>query len=107
MAITYAWSFPALDVVYNEDGLQDVVQTVHWVYTAVDGDYSAYVYGTVGLQPPGQPFVSFDALTPEIVTGWTVSALGQEKVSEMSAGLAAQIEAKKNPTSGPMSPPWG
>jgi hypothetical protein len=106
MAISYAWSFPTLDVVYSEDGFSNVVKTVHWIYTATDGSFSAYSYGTIGLASPGQPFTSYDDLTPEIVEGWVVSAMGQDKVDAMETSLASQVEALKNPTSGPLPPPW-
>lgn len=112
MAISYSWSFPTLEVIYNEvdpqtgDPVQNVVSVVHWIYTAVDGSFSASVYNTVSLPPPGIPFVSYDNLTPEIVEGWVVNALGQEQMTAMNASLAAQIEAKKNPTGGSLPPPW-
>lgn len=106
MSISYAWAFPTLEVAYSEDGFTNVVKTVHWVYTATEGSHSTYLYGTVGLANPGQPFTSYDTLTPEIVEGWVISVIGQDKVSEMEASLAAQIEALKNPTSGLMPPPW-
>lgn len=112
MAIEYSWDFPTLDVVYNEidpeteEPVQNVVSVVHWIYNAVDGDYSASIYGTVSLPPPGIPFVDFDDLTPEIVEGWVVNVLGPEQLAAMDDNLAGQIEAQKNPVGGPMSPPW-
>lgn len=106
MAISYTWSFPTLDVKYSEDGFQNVVTCVHWVYGAVDGDYSASVYGSLGLPAPGQPFVSFDDLTQQIVEGWVVEAMGQEQVDAMSASLAGNIENQKNPTGAALPPPW-
>lgn len=106
MAIEYKWEFPTLDVVYNKDGFQNVVQTIHWIYTAIDGDYTAYLYGTVGLPSPGQPFISYSDLTGEIVQGWVKSVLGEDKVNEMSLSLAGNIASQKNPKSGSMSPPW-
>lgn len=102
----YAWSFPTLDVVYNEDGFAQVVKTVHWRYKATDGDYTAESYGTISLTAPGQPFTDFDDLTPEIVTGWVTSVMGEEQVAAMDAALASQIDAKKNPVSGSVAPPW-
>lgn len=106
MAISYAWSFPTLDVVYSEDGFTNVVKSVNWIYTASEGSYSTYFYGSIGLPNPGQPFISYDDLTPEIVEGWVVSAMGQDKVDAMETSLATQIENLKNPTGGPMPPPW-
>lgn len=106
MAISYSWAFPTLDVVYSEDGFSNVVKTVHWIHTATEDNHSAYAYGTIGLAGPEQPFTSYEDLTPEIVEGWVVSAMGQDKVDEMETSLAAQIEALKNPTGGQMPPPW-
>ena len=112
MAIIYTWSFPTLDVIYNEvdpqtgDSVQNVVTTVHWIYTAVDENYTAYVYGTVGMKPPGQPFIAYADLTPEIVQGWVEDAMGAERVAELQTSLANQIDAQKNPAGGPLPPPW-
>lgn len=106
MPISYVWSFPTLDVVYNEGGFQNVVKTVHWIYTATEDTYSSYACGATTLESPGQSFTSYDDLTPEIVTGWVVSTLGQEKMDHMETMLASEIESQKTPTSGPMPPPW-
>jgi len=113
MSITYKWSFPALDVTYNEidpqtgKPVRNAVNTVHWVYTAKDGDYTSTMYSTVGLPAPGQPFVDYSDLTPEIVEGWVVSALGEATVEEMKASLAGSIESQKAPKGGVLPPPWG
>lgn len=112
MAISYEWSFPSLDVTYNEidpqteEPVQNVVTTVHWVYTARDGDYTATMYSTVGLPGPGQPFTAYEDLTPNIVQGWVESAIGADQVAEMQKSLANSIEAQKTPQGGSMTPPW-
>lgn len=106
MAITYTWSFPSLDVVYNLDGNSNVVTAVNWIYAASDGNYSDSCYGTIGLAPPGQPFIAYDDLTPQIVEAWVVDAMGQDEVDVMSANLAGVIAQKKNPKGGELPPPW-
>jgi hypothetical protein len=35
MANTYTWDFPTLDTAPSEDGLSDVIKTIHWRITAV------------------------------------------------------------------------
>jgi hypothetical protein len=70
------------------------VVTVHYSVTANDGDYSANTYGTVGYTQESDNFIPFDNLTPEIVIGWVQTSLGKDTVEE---GLAAQIQAQKNP----------
>lgn len=106
MAIEYTWSFPSLDVTYNEDGLTNVVNSVYWRYRANDGNYSTDVYGTVTLSAPGQPFVEFEDLTPEIVECWVVETLGPEAVDAMKINLANQIAIMKEPKTGTVLPPW-
>ena len=45
MAITYEWSFPNF-----ETDSENVVKTIHWRYTAVDGEHSASMYGSAQVQ---------------------------------------------------------
>lgn len=112
MAVTYAWSFPTLDVVYNEvdpvsgEPVQNVVTAVHWIYTATDGVFSASTYSVAQMQPPGVPFIAYEDLTPEIVQGWVEAALGPEQLAAMNESLANQIAAQQNPTGGALPPPW-
>lgn len=112
MAVSYEWSFPSMDVVYSETDpetgkpMKNVVTTVHWVYTASDGDCTANMYSTIGLPGPGQPFTAYENLTPSIVQGWVESALGDDKVTEMQLSLAGIIQAQKQPSGGSMTPPW-
>jgi propanediol dehydratase small subunit len=70
------------------------VTTVHYTVSAVDGELTASTYGTVGFTKEEMDYVPFEELTPEQVIGWVKDSLGQETVEE---GLAAQIEAQKNP----------
>ena len=104
MAIVYTWSFPQFDVVKSEDGLTDVVKTIHWIYTAIDGSYSANNYGTVTLGPPNPTdFIPYDQLTEQ----WTIDAVSASvDVPAMQARLAVNIEDQKNPPIVPMAPPF-
>ena len=72
------------------DGL---VTTAHWRVDAVDGEHSASSYGTVGFER-GDTFTAYDALTEAQVIAWVKDKLD---VEALEAGLAAQIDAKKNP----------
>jgi propanediol dehydratase small subunit len=88
--INYNWT-----VVQMERKAADgFVTTVHYNVSAVDGDYSASTYGTVGFTQEEMDYIPFEQLTPEQVIGWVKDSLGQETVEE---ALAAQIEAQKNP----------
>lgn len=105
--ITYTWGFPALGVVYSEDNLTNVIQTVNWTLTATEDTYIASCYGSVGLAPPSPAsFTPYDQVTEAQVQAWTEEAIGAEQVDSMKAGLAGQIEAQKNPKGGDLPPPW-
>lgn len=112
MASVYAWLFPSLEVIYNETDpvtkqpVQNVVSVVNWFYTATDGAYSAYRYGSITLPSPGQPFVAYEDLTPEIVQGWVESQMGLGEIGTMQFLLDVEIENKKNPQQGTLPPPW-
>jgi hypothetical protein len=72
----------------------DFVVTVHYRVNAVDGDYSASTYGTVGYTQSEESFTPFDELTEETVIGWVQNSLDKD---EIEANLASQIEAAKAP----------
>lgn len=72
------------------------VTTVHYNVSAVDGEFTASTYGTVGFTKEEMDYVPFEQLTPEQVIGWVQDSLGKDTVEE---ALAAQIESKKNPVS--------
>jgi hypothetical protein len=102
---TFTWSFPQFDVAKAEDGLTDVVKTIHWRYDAVDGDYSAGSYGSVGVGAPNPTdFISFASLTE----AWAIAAVSESvDVPAMTTGLEAQIATAKNPPVVPMTAPFG
>jgi hypothetical protein len=83
------WTIENLDR-KTSDGF---VTTCHWRATAVDGEYSASVYGTVGFDGD-HPTIPFADLTPAEVLEWVYEKLNKD---ETEANLAAQIEAQKNP----------
>ena len=86
----FTWNVVQMDRL-TSDGF---VVTVHYTVSAVDGDYTASTYGTVGYTQEESNIIPFADLTPEIVIGWVKDSLGQATVEET---LVAQIEAQKNP----------
>ena len=87
--MTTTWTIAQLDR-QTSDGL---VTTAHWRVNAVDGDYSAGSYGSVGFER-GDTFIAYDSLTEAQVIAWVKDKLD---VAEIEAGLQAQINAQKNP----------
>jgi len=85
MAITYEWSFPNFEV-----NSENEVKTIHWRYTATDGDYSASMYGSCA----GSEGMDFDAMTKEHAI---MCVTENQPVEDMQSNLSAQIEKQKNP----------
>jgi hypothetical protein len=89
----FTWNVVQMDRL-TSDGF---VVTVHYTVNAVDGDYTASTYGTVGYtEQPDEQYIPYADLTESEVVGWVKDSLGQATVEE---SLAAQIEAQKNPVS--------
>jgi hypothetical protein len=89
--MNYQWNVVQMDRL-TSDGF---VVTVHYTVNAVDGDYTASTYGTVGYTEEGA-FTPYSQLTEALVVGWVKDSLGQATVEE---ALSAQIESQKNPVS--------
>lgn len=89
--MNFTWNVVQMDRL-TADGF---VVTVHYTVNAVDGEFTASTYGTVGYTEEGA-FTPYSQLTEAVVVGWVKDSLGQETVEE---ALAAQIEAQKNPVS--------
>jgi hypothetical protein len=100
MAITYTWSIPTVERNLSDGG----VTVAHWRCDAVDGDYIASTYGTVGLEydADAADFIAYDNLTEADVIGWVQDSVSQ---ADTEAALSAKIEADKTPTTG-TGVPW-
>ena len=92
---TINWTIAALDCAPSEDGMTDVVKTVHWrcdgSETVGDKTYNGSVYSTCSLPAPtqGAPFTPYADLSKEQVLGW-IWANGVDKFATESA-VATQI----------------
>ena len=85
--ITYTWSFPNF-----ETNSENVVKTIHWRYTAVDGENSASMYGSCA----GSEGMNFDAMTKEHCISCVIDNQ-DTTIEDMQSNLSAQIEQQKNP----------
>jgi hypothetical protein len=97
---TYNWKINALDCHTNQDGLENVVYTIHWSYMAKDENENiANMIGTHSVDAPSsESFTAFADLTQEIVEGWLVAGIGEERIAQMQENLDAQIQEKVAPT---------
>ena len=109
MAINYTWDVKTVDV-KEIDGNADTVFNVHWRLNAEDDantvkdmqgndvPATASVYGTQTLDTSDlSDFTAFADLTASDVQGWVEAAMGEEAVTNMKAGLDAQIDELLNP----------
>ncbi len=100
----YDWNCKTVDA-YPQDGdYTDVVYNVHWIVTGTSDSegvtYSANSIGTQVLDTSGiTDFIPFDELTNEQAVSWTKSAMGQEQVDSIQAGIQSEIDNLINPTS--------
>ena len=93
----FNWTISTLDR-RTSDGF---VTTAHWRCDAVDGDFSAGVYGTAGWGE-GAPTIPYDSLTQEQVLAWVWESVDK---AATEASLADQIAAQKNPQTA-SGTPW-
>ena len=108
MAISYTWDVSTVDTYPTKDSKSDVVHSVHWKLKATDdtnkdsngNNWSTSIYGTQAVDTSDlSSFIAFADLTVSDVQGWVEAALGADKVTEMKAGLDANIAEKITPTS--------
>jgi hypothetical protein len=90
--MNYEWNIAQMD----RNAADGFVTTVHYTVLTIDGEYAASSYGTVGFTQEEGSYTPFEQLTKEQVVGWVQESLGKD---EVEAGLAAQIDAQKNPVS--------
>jgi len=105
MANTYTWDFPTLDTAPSEDGLSDVIKTIHWRITAVsdtetndEGNYlSSSAYGTAGAgEVNPDNFVAFDSVTKDWCKAKVLESLDKTE-ADLKANLDTQIDNLANP----------
>ena len=108
MAIGYTWDVSTVDTYPTLDSNADVVYNVHWRLTAEDdanqdadgNNWTATVYGTQSVDTSDlSSFTAFADLTSSDVQGWVEAAMGADAVTDLKAGLDAQIALLITPTS--------
>ena len=108
MAIGYTWDVSTVDTYPTLESNADVVYNVHWRLTAEDdanqdadgNNWTASSYGTQSVDTSDlSSFTAFADLTSSDVQGWVEAAMGEEAVTDLKAGLDAQIALLITPTS--------
>ena len=94
--VNYKWVISNLVAKIQDGELSNIIETIHWRYQATDGEHTADVYGSVGLEAPdAESFKPFEQLTEADVIAWLEAKLD---VEAMQSGLDAQLDDIANPT---------
>jgi hypothetical protein len=109
--MSYQWKVAALDYEVSQDGLSNVVTTVHWTCSKEDENgNTGYSYGTHGLpEPDPSNFTAWDDLDEFTVLSWIavdmVARPSGTTPDTVQASVDAQIAEKAAPTHG-TGVPW-
>jgi hypothetical protein len=103
MSIQFTWRIANLER-ETSDGY---VFTAHYTVDAVSNDsvYRAGAYGSIGLERPEGNLIPYADLTEDVVVGWVLQKLGDEKVLEVHGALESQINEQRTPTKA-SGKPW-
>jgi hypothetical protein len=107
--VQFSWVINQLNCLVQQDGLQDVINVIHWTYNANDidetgKDWFASMYGTASVEQPNpQNFIPYPDVTEAEVIAWLEEVL---PVSDMQANLIANIELQKHPIEVTLPLPW-
>ena len=107
--VQFSWVISELNCLVDQDGMQDVINVIHWRYNANDIDESgknwfADKYGSSNVEQPNpQNFTPYADVTEQQVVSWLEQVL---PVADMQANLIANIELQKFPIEVTLPLPW-
>ena len=97
MANTYKWIINALDAKISHDSKDNVINTIHWGYSAVDNDDNTKVASSIGthsVEYDKDNFTEYANIKESDVIAWLKAGLD---VASMKTSLDAQIALQKAP----------
>jgi hypothetical protein len=103
--ITYTWDIFRLDCAPSENGLTNVVKTIHWILQGQDeNEITASFSNSYPLPSPSpEAFTDYSTLTKETVVGWLESNLD---MGYLKTKLTTEIELQYNPPITSLPLPW-
>ena len=101
-----AATWKIVDTEYNltSDHGKNLITTLHWECTDVDGDHGGRVFGSIGIPEPSGTFIEYEKVTEANCIAWCKSVIGDEQVKAYEDSVAAQIALSKAPTQGSGKP---
>jgi hypothetical protein len=96
----FAWAVKQLNVIQTKGQHSDVVHSVAFEVTGVDGDDSSTASGALSVNTDNvENFVAYENLTEEQVLSWVFATLGQDGKQKAESQVQAVIEAKRSTVS--------
>ena len=93
------WTISSVKAKVEQEGLQNVIHTIHWRLGKQDGEHYADVYGSKSLAAPSaENFIPSEDVTLEMVKEWLEASFEADELEALEANLDAQLDAKINPT---------
>jgi hypothetical protein len=92
----YTWAIKQLNVIPSKGQHTDVVHSIVWEVTGVDGQDSATTSGALSINTDNiQNFIAYQNLTQDEVLSWVFNELGQDAKQKAELQTQTVIEAKK------------
>jgi hypothetical protein len=107
MSTIYKWIISSLECIPSSNGLENIVQTIHWRLNGNDGVNSAEIYNSISIDPPDPAeFIQYSSLTEEQVVTWLTDRLGEQGVSSAKAVVDTQLADLASPPVVSPALPW-
>jgi hypothetical protein len=106
MAITYKFKINQMDADVSFEGESDVINTVHWVYSGTEGEYTSSKFGAESFTyKSGDSFVPYEdsEAFEKVVVGWLESSLD---IDSMKANISEDIKIQKDPVTKDLKFTW-
>ena len=92
----FTWSVKQLNVIPLKGQHTDVVHSIVWEVTGVDGQDFATTSGALSINTDSfVNFVAYESLTEEQVLSWVFDVLGQSGKTKAESQVQTVIEAKR------------
>ena len=92
------WTVRNMERAVSFESKDDVVTTLHWECTDVDGEHLGRSYGSVSLDTSDlSSFTTFADIKEDKAVEWAKAALGEDAVKAVEDSVADQILKSKTP----------
>lgn len=104
METIFNWSISGTQCFPISQGNANVVCSVHWRCTGVDGNASASMYGSCAVPYAGGTFTPYDQLTQDQILSWIWDS--EVNKDEIETNIKNQVYAILNPKTVTLPLPW-